>query len=150
MPEAYRKIGFSGRRRWYFFYGPLYLAVTCRSCLPEEYRVASFPGEMTMVSILSTLLGLTADTCSASVYGVVWTNFTRFLLESGPRIDSTRRLGWSEEGLFCGILRQFSHTVRLDVSAQFSALDGEEFFVVEDLGWGGRRESDSRVFCRPN
>ena len=28
-----------------FFYGPLYLAVTCRSCLPEEYRVASFPGD---------------------------------------------------------------------------------------------------------
>ena len=37
--------------------------------LPEEYRVASFR-EMTpgMVSVFSTLLGATADTCSASVY----------------------------------------------------------------------------------
>ena len=25
-----------------FFYGPLYLEVTCSSCLPEEYRVAYF------------------------------------------------------------------------------------------------------------
>ena len=28
-----------------FIYGPLYLEVTCSSCLPEEYRVASFPGD---------------------------------------------------------------------------------------------------------
>ena len=28
-----------------FFCGPLYLEVTCLSCLPEEYRVASFPGD---------------------------------------------------------------------------------------------------------
>ena len=28
-----------------FFYGPLFLEVTCSSCLPEEYKVASFPGD---------------------------------------------------------------------------------------------------------
>ena len=27
------------------FFGPLYLEVTCSSCLPEEYRVASSPGD---------------------------------------------------------------------------------------------------------
>ena len=30
---------------WYFFFGPLYLEVPCSSCLVEEYRVASFPGD---------------------------------------------------------------------------------------------------------
>ena len=38
----------------------------------------------------------------------------------------------------------------MDVSAHFSALDDEEFFVVEGSGWLGRRESDSQVFCHPN
>ena len=38
----------------------------------------------------------------------------------------------------------------MDVSAQFSALDDEEFFVVEGLGWRGRWESDSQVFCHLN
>ena len=38
----------------------------------------------------------------------------------------------------------------MDVSAHFSALDGEEFFVVEGSGWQGRRESDSQVFYRTN
>ena len=55
--------------RWrLFFSGPLYLAVTCSSCLPEEYRFASFR-EMTsgMFPVFSALLGSTADTCSASV-----------------------------------------------------------------------------------
>ena len=39
--------------------------------------------EMTprMDSIFSTLLGSTADTCSASVYEAFWKNFTRFLLD---------------------------------------------------------------------
>ena len=39
--------------------------------------------EMTpgMVSVFSTLLGSTADTCSASVYEAFWKNFTRFLLD---------------------------------------------------------------------
>ena len=32
----------------------------------------------------------------------------------------------------------------------FSALDDEEFFVVEGSGWRGRRESDSQVFCHTN
>ena len=38
--------------------------------------------------------------------------------------------------MFCRILRHFSHSVRMDVSAHFSALDDEEFFVVE-LGVAG-------------
>ena len=42
--------------------------------------------------------------------------------------------------IFCCILRHFSHSVRMDVSAHFSALDDEEFFVVEGSGWRGRQE----------
>ena len=38
----------------------------------------------------------------------------------------------------------------MDVSTHFSALDDEEFFVVEGSGWRGRRESDSQVFWHPN
>ena len=33
-----------------------------------------------MVSVFSTLLGSTADTCSASLYEAFWKNPTRFLL----------------------------------------------------------------------
>ena len=55
----------------------------------------------------------------------------------------------SEVG-FCSILRRFSHSVRLDVSAHVSALDDEEFFVLEGSGWRGRRESDSQVFSHLN
>ena len=44
----------------------------------------------------------------------------------------------------------FSHSVQLDVSAHFSALDDEEFFVVEGSWWRGRRESDFQVFCSHN
>ena len=67
LPEAYRKIGSCVRWRL-FFSGPLYLVVTCSSCLPEEYRFAYFR-EMTsgMFPVFSALLGSTADTCSASV-----------------------------------------------------------------------------------
>ena len=46
--------------------------------------------------------------------------------------------------VFGRILRHFSHSVCMDVSAHFS------FFVVEGSGWRGRRESDSQVFCHPN
>ena len=53
-------------------------------------------------------------------------------------------------GDFARILRHFSHFVRMDVSAHFSALNDEEFFVVEGSGWRGRRESDSQVFCHSN
>ena len=53
-------------------------------------------------------------------------------------------------GNFAAVLRHFSHSVRLDVSAHFSALDDEKFFVVEGSGWRGRRESDSQVFCHSN
>ena len=56
----------------------------------------------------------------------------------------------TSEGRCCRILRHFSHSVQLDVSAHFSALDDEEFFVVEGSGWRGRRESDSQVFCHTN
>ena len=52
--------------------------------------------------------------------------------------------------VFCRILRHFSHSVRMDVCALFfSALDDEEFFVVEGSEWRGRRESDSQMFCHP-
>ena len=47
-------------------------------------------------------------------------------------------------------LWHFSHSVQLDVSAHLSALDDEEFFVIEGSGCRGRRESDSQVFCHPN
>ena len=60
---------------------------------------------------------------------------------TSDRISS--RSGRSEDGIFCRILLHFSHSVRMDVSAHFSALDGEEFFVVDGSGWQGRRESDS-------
>ena len=56
----------------------------------------------------------------------------------------------TSDGGFCRILRHFSHSARLDVSAHFSALDNEEFFIVEGSGWRGRRESDSQVFCHRN
>ena len=56
----------------------------------------------------------------------------------------------TSEGGFCRILLHFLHSVRMDMSAHFSALDDEEFFVVEGSGWRGRRESDSQVFCHPN
>ena len=46
----------------------------------------------------------------------------------------------TSDGGFCRILRHFSRSVRMDVSAHFSALDDEEFFVVEGSGWRGRQE----------
>ena len=49
---------------------------------------------------------------------------------------------------FCRILRHFSHSVRMDVSAHFSALDDEEFFVVDGSRGGGSQ--DSQVFCHAN
>ena len=56
---------------------------------------------------------------------------------------------WQSLG-FCRILRHFSHSFRMDVSAHFSALDDEEFFVIEGCGWRGHRESDSQLFCHLN
>ena len=54
--------------------------------LSEEYRVAYF-WEMTpgMVSVFSTLLGSTADTCSASVHEAFffWKNFTLSYVKGG-------------------------------------------------------------------
>ena len=40
---------------------------------------------------------------------------------------------------FCCSLWHFSHSVHMDVSAHFSALDGDEFFVVEGSGWRRRQ-----------
>ena len=45
------------------------------------------------------------------------------------------------QSVFCRMLQHFSQSVHLDVSAHFSAVDDEEFFVVEGSGWQGRRES---------
>ena len=77
LPEAFRKLAFLGDDV-VFFYGPLYLEVTCSSCLPEEFMLLLFrettPG---MVSVVSTPLCSTVDTCSASVYEAFWKNFTR-------------------------------------------------------------------------
>ena len=67
LPEVYRKIGF-----WemaLIFLRPLVSGSHLSSCLPKEYRVADFPEDHPgMVSVFNTLLGSTADTCSASVY----------------------------------------------------------------------------------
>ena len=102
--------------------------------------------EMTlrMVSVFGSTIHVLA-----SLRGVFGKKNTRFLREGGPRVGSARRSGWSEEGEFSCIFRHFSPSVRLDVSTHFSALDDEEFFVVEGSGWRGRRESDSQVFCHP-
>ena len=66
LPEAYRKIGLFGR--WRVFFRPLVSGCHLFELLLEEYRVAYFR-EMTpgMIPVFSTLLGSTADTCSASV-----------------------------------------------------------------------------------
>ena len=80
-------------------------------------------------------------------------------VDSHPEADSPRLLRTWKFGnclrvqrmkagaAFCRTLWHFSHSVRMDMSALFSALDDEEFFVVEGSGWRGRRESDSQVLC---
>ena len=89
LPEAFRKIGLSARRRWYFFYGPLCLAVTCRSCLPEEYKVASFLGDDSRngFRIQQSSWFNSGYMCGVGLRGYL-EKITRFLLESGPRIGS--------------------------------------------------------------
>ena len=42
--------------------------------------------------------------------------------------------------MFAAFLRHFSHSVRVDVSAHFSAIDDEEFFVIEGSGVAGTPE----------
>ena len=81
LPEAYRNLGLFGRWR-VFFLRPLVSGSHLFELLPEEYRVAYFR-EMTpgMVSVFSTLLGSTADTCSASVYEAFFEEFYAFLRE---------------------------------------------------------------------
>ena len=53
-------------------------------------------------------------------------------------------------GGFRRILRPFLHSVRMDVSALFSAIDDEEFFVVEGSGVAGMPGACSQVFCHSN
>ena len=53
-----------------------------------------------------------------------------------PQILARTRPSSSEEGRFCRILRHFSHSVQLDVSAHFSALDGQQLLLVEGSGGG--------------
>ena len=76
LPEAYRKIVSFGRWR-VFFLRPLVSGGHLFVLWPEEYRVAFFwkmtPG---MVSVFSTLVGSTADACSASLYEAFSKNFT--------------------------------------------------------------------------
>ena len=59
--------------------------------LPEEYRVAYFrEDDSRNVSVFSTLLGSTADTCLASVFEAFWKNFTLSYVKGGlsdPEVD---------------------------------------------------------------
>ena len=54
-----------------------------------------------------------------------------------PQILAWTRPSSSKEGRFRRILRHFSHSVQLDVSAHFSALDGQQLLVVEGSGVAG-------------
>ena len=47
-------------------------------------------------------------------------------------------------GFWC-ILLHFLHSVRMDVSAHFSALDGQQLLVIEDSGGAGVASSFTRV-----
>ena len=90
LPEAYRKIGLFGRWR-VFFLRPLASGSHLFELLLEEYRVAFFLGvDSRNVSVFSTLLGSTADTCSASVFEAFWKNFTLSYVNGGlsdPEVD---------------------------------------------------------------
>ena len=69
LPEAYRKIGLFVRWR-VFFFGPCIWKSLVRA-FAFGVQGCLFPGDAPgMVSVFSTLLGSTADTCSASVYEV--------------------------------------------------------------------------------
>ena len=76
-PEVYRKIGIFWEMTWYFFYGPLYMAVTCS----------------VLVCLRSAcVLATTVDTFSGQSTGRFGKHFTRVTREVGPRIDSTREV----------------------------------------------------------
>ena len=65
-----------------FFYGPLYLEITCSRCLPEEYRVASFPGDDSRNGFrIQHSSWFNSGYTLASVYEAFWNNFTRSLLD---------------------------------------------------------------------
>ena len=54
-----------------------------------------------------------------------------------PQTRSSTGCSSAEDGRVCRILRHFSHSVQLDVSAHFSALDGQQLLVVEGSGVAG-------------
>ena len=94
------------------------------------------------VGRISHIFIVKVDTLLRSISDTRFCVSLQSLLEECPTFSMA-------ELVFCRILRIFSHSVRVDVSAHFSALDDEAFFVVEGSGWRGRRESDSQVFCPP-
>ena len=102
--------------------------------------------------LTGTVLGLVVDAPVVVRRQVPW--FRRYRIPwrfaVAVRSCGTSTRSSLSEGGFCRILRHFSHSVPMDVSAHFSALNDVEFFVVEGSGWRGRRESDSQVFCHPN
>ena len=63
------------------FYGSLYLALTCSVLvLPEVYRIMDCSWRSLQEWFpYATLLGSTADTCTASVYEAFGNIFTQFL-----------------------------------------------------------------------
>ena len=83
-----------------FFHGPLYLEVICSSFCLRSTGLLLFrnmtPG---MVSVFSTLLGSTADTCSASVYEAFWKNFKRFLMTANCGLSAVAVHRWSSTSL---------------------------------------------------
>ena len=119
---------------------------------------------------LSTETGLHSANCAADredltqVQFLVW--FMRPLMCSDRcrGSDSTEFRGDSavavcscgsstKSSLSKGLLLHFAAFFALRPSGRecpFSALDDEEFFVVEGSGWRGRRESDSQLFCHSN
>ena len=90
----------------------------------------------------------TVDSCSASVYEAFQKNPSRFIREGGLGSDPRE----SPDDLMRAISAHFAafFALRPHGRAHFSALDDEEFFVVEGSVWRGRRESDSQVFCHTN
>ena len=120
---------------------------------------AALPVEMAQVQFLDNLL---ARCCARQVlfwsrqYRIPWRFLSCSLVNRWPMsllclfAVAVHRQGLHCLMVFCRIFRHFSHSVHLDISAHSSALDDEEFFVVEGSGWWGRRESDSQVFCHPN
>ena len=91
LPESYRKIGLLGEYV-IFFYGSLHLEVTCSSYLPEEYRVASFPGDNSRngFSIQHSSWFNCGYLFGISLRVISWNNFTLSYVKGGlsdPVVD---------------------------------------------------------------